>query len=289
MLKSEWLVRAELLATQTAAAAVSVIIPCYQSAATIERALASVAAQSCKPKEVIVVDDASDSVTREILCELADKYGPDWLKIYFLDKNCGPAVARNYGWERATQSFVAFLDADDSWHRDKIALQLAFMQRYPNVDISAHNCGDRVSFTCRLPKQFKVSSSTLQQLIFRNRLRTPTVMLKREAVLYFPENLRFSEDYFLWLALLKIGCRTAFLDLPLAVIHKPAFGVAGQSAELWLMEFGELRALGAARRRGSVSGTLFIAAMSWSLLKFIRRLLLAGFYYRSRKSFGRKI
>ena len=289
MFKREWLVRAELLVSQNDAAAVSVIIPCYQSAVTIERALASVAAQTCKPKEVIVVDDASDFVTREILLKLADKYGPDWLKIYFLDENCGPAAARNYGWERATQSFVAFLDADDSWHSDKIALQLAFMQRYSDVDISAHNCGDIVSFAGRLPKQFQVSSYTLQQLIFRNRFRTPTVMLKREAVLHFPESLRFSEDYFLWLALLKTGSRAAFLNLPLAVIHKPAFGVDGQSAALWLMEFGELKALGAAWRRGSVSVVVFIVALSWSLFRFMRRLLLTVFYYRSRKPLGFKI
>jgi hypothetical protein len=114
-------------------------------------------------------------------------------------------------------------------------------------------------------------------------------MLKREAVLHFPESLRFSEDYFLWLALLKTGSRAAFLNLPLAVIHKPAFGVDGQSAALWLMEFGELKALGAAWRRGSVSVVVFIAAISWSLLKFMRRLLLTGFYYRSRKPLGLKI
>ncbi len=289
MRRREWLTAAELLVNQSDTAAVSVIIPCYQAFATIDRALASVAAQSCKPQEVIVVDDASDPETRKTLRKLANKYGPEWLKIYLLDKNCGPAAARNYGWARATQPFVAFLDADDSWHCDKIALQLAFMQRYSEVDISAHNCSDIVSFAGRLPKQFQVSPYTLQQLIFRNRLRTPTVMLKREAVLHFPEGLRFSEDYHFWLSLLKTGSRAAFLDIPLAVIHKPAFGVAGQSAALWQMEIGELQALRAAWRRGSFSAVLFIAALSWSLFKFLRRLLLTGFYYRRQKFLGFKI
>ncbi len=288
MRRCEWLVSAELLVSQNDTAAVSVVIPCYQSAATIGRALASVAAQSCKPQEVIVVDDASDSETCKVLRKLADKYGADWLKVYFLPDNCGPAAARNYGWERATQPFLAFLDADDSWHKDKIALQLAFMQHYSKIDISAHSCGDILIHVGRLPKQFQASLYNLRQLIFRNRLRTPTVMLKREAVLRFPEGLRFSEDYFLWLALLKTGSRAAFLDIPLAVIHKPAFGVAGQSAALWLMELGELKALYAVWRRGSVSIVLFIAALSWSLFKSLRRLLLTVFYYRSRKFLGLK-
>ncbi len=286
MRRCEWLVSAELLVSQNDTAAVSVVIPCYQSAATIGRALASVAAQSCKPQEVIVVDDASDSETCKVLRKLADKYGADWLKVYFLPDNCGPSAARNYGWERATQPFLAFLDADDSWHKDKIALQLAFMQHYSKIDISAHSCGDILIHVGRLPKQFQASLYNLRQLIFRNRLRTPTVMLKREAVLRFPEGLRFSEDYFLWLALFKVGCHVAFLDLSLAVIHKPAFGVAGQSAALWRMEFGELKALRAAWRRGSVSAALLTATLSWSLLKFLRRLMLTGFYYLCRKILG---
>jgi len=266
-----------------------VIIPCYQSAATIGRALASVAAQSCKPQEVIVVDDASDIETQNVLREMLDKYGAEWLKVYFLTDNRGPASARNYGWERATQPFVAFLDADDSWHRDKIALQLAFMQRYQDIDISAHYCGGVLAVAGRLPKQFQVSTCTLRQLLFCNRMRTPTVMLKREAVLNFPEGLHFSEDYYLWLALLKTGSQAAFIDLSLAIIHKPAFGSSGQSAALWQMEIGEFKALQAAWRRGSVSAALFIGALSWSLFKFLRRLLLTGFYYRSQKILGLKI
>ena len=275
MRKREWLASVELLAGQSDIAAVSVIIPCYQAAATIGRALASVAAQSSKPIEVIIVDDASDTETREILRGLEEKYGGDWLKLYFLAENCGPASARNYGWERATQPFVSFLDADDSWHRDKIALQLSFMQYFSEIDISAHNCGVILTLIRRLPRRFQVSPYTLRQLIFRNRLRTPTVMLKREVVLHFPEGLRFSEDYHLWLSLLKTGSRAAFLDLPLTVIHKPAFGASGLSAELWRMEIGELKALKTAWNRSSVSLSLFVASAAWSILKYARRVLLS--------------
>lgn len=257
------------------------IIPCYQAGATVGRALASVAAQSVKPFEVIIVDDASTDETRKRLQELVEKYSSDWLKVYFLAENCGPASARNYGWERATQPFVAFLDADDSWHRDKIALQLAVMQRYPDIDLSAHGCGGLATLAGRVPKQFQVQVYTLRQLLFRNRLRTPTVMLKRELVLRFPQGMRFSEDYYLWLALLKTGSKAAFFDLPLAVVHKPAFGVTGQSAALWRMETGELKALQAAWRRGSISLLILGTALSWSLLKFCRRLLVSRITFRS--------
>ena len=274
MLKREWRVSSELPSDPDVAAAVSVIIPCYRAAATIDRALASVAAQSHKPREVIIVDDASDDKTGRVLRELSKKYDASWLKVYFLPENCGPAAARNYGWERAGQPFVAFLDADDSWHQEKIALQFGFMTRYPEVTLSGHACGRESILVRRVTRRCQIRPCTLRQLLWRNCLRTPTVMIKRDAVLHFPVDFRYGEDYYLWLGLLATGARAAFLDMPLAVVHKPAFGVSGQSAFLWRMEQGELRALQAAWRRGSVSSTMITLAMIWSLLKFSRRLLI---------------
>ena len=274
MLEQKWLISSELSSDSDEPAAVSVIIPCYRAAATIGRALASVATQSHKPREVIIVDDASDDGTGKVLHELSKKYDGGWLKIYFLSENCGPAAARNYGWERAGQPFVAFLDADDSWHREKIALQFGFMKCYPEVVLSGHGCGPESILVRKVARQCQVWPCTLRQLLWRNHLRTPTVMVKRNAVLHFPVDFSYGEDYYLWLGLLATGARTVFLDLPLAVVYKPAFGVSGQSAALWRMELGELRALRAVWRRGSVSALMIILVMSWSLLKFSRRLLL---------------
>ncbi|HIE08042.1 MAG TPA: glycosyltransferase family 2 protein [Desulfarculaceae bacterium] len=274
MLKCEWRVSSELPLDPDVAASVSVIIPCYRAAATIGRALASVAAQSHKPREVIIVDDASDDKTKKVLRELSEKYDANWLKVYFLPENCGPAAARNYGWEQAGQPFVAFLDADDSWHQEKIALQFGFMKRYPEVVLSGHDCGRESILVRRVARLCQIRPCTLKQLLWHNCLRTPTVMIKRAAVLHFPVDFRYGEDYYLWLGLLATGARAAFLDLPLAVVHKPAFGASGQSAALWRMEQGELRALQAVWRRGSVSSTMITLAMIWSGLKFSRRLLI---------------
>ncbi len=271
----EWHISAEFVAKQSQPVAVSVIIPCYQGGATIGRALASVAAQSCKPWEVIIVDDGSDTKNRNRLQGLIEKYDSGWLRVYFLDKNQGPASARNFGWARARAPFVAFLDADDSWHRDKIALQFAFMQRNPDISICSHSCGGEASLVRSIPQKFQITNYTFKKLLFCNRLQTPTVMLKRDLVLRFPETVRYSEDYYLWLALLKIGYTTAFINLPLTAIHKPAFGYSGLSAELWQMEKGELKALQATWNRGSVSLLRFGTAVSWSLSKYCRRVLLS--------------
>ena len=259
------------------AAPVSVIIPSYRAAATIARALASVAAQGQRPYEVIVVDDASDDDTCKILKGLVKEYGESWLKVFFFEKNQGPAAARNYGWEQASQPWIAFLDADDTWHVDKLALQLGVMASHPEFTLSGHLCGTSQTSASGLPPHFRVSECSLLRLLYANILRTPTVMLRRNITLRFPQGQRYSEDYHLWLSFLGTGGRAAFLELPLAATHKPAFGAGGQSAALWPMEKGELKALFAVRSKGHISWPKFAGAVSWSLLKFIRRRLITRF------------
>ncbi len=259
------------------AAPVSVVIPCYRAGTTIGRALASVAAQSRSPKEVIVVDDGSDDETLKVLALMAEKYGSSWLKIFFLENNRGPAAARNYGWERASQPLIAFLDADDSWHVDKLALQSEFMESHPEIVLSGHGCADYQTLMARLPTRFRVVKCSLSGLLYTNSFRTPSVMLRRDIALRFPEERRYGEDYYLWLNIVGAGGRAAFLDLPMAVTYKSAFGVGGQSAALWRMEKGELEALAAVRRKRETSFLIFAGAFIWSLLKFFRRLLISEF------------
>ncbi len=267
----------ELVSVRRETAPVSVVIPCYRAALTIARALASVAVQSCRPYEVIVVDDGSTDDTLAVLSKLEKEYGASWLKVISLEKNRGPATARNCGWELASQPWIAFLDADDTWHYDKIALQFGFMESHPEIALSGHLCSDSQTRKPRLMKRFRVFECSLSGLLYSNSLRTPTVMVRRDIALRFPENQRYGEDYYLWLSCLGAGGRGAFLDLPLASTHKPAFGVAGQSAALWRMERGELGALAAVWYKKQISLLILAGAVGWSLLKFIRRLLITGF------------
>ncbi|MEA3347773.1 MAG: glycosyltransferase family A protein [Pseudomonadota bacterium] len=275
---NEWReTRAELALVKKETAPVSVIIPCYRAASTIARALNSVAAQSYRPYEVIIVDDASDDETPKVLSLLLKEYGESWLKLFFLESNQGPATARNYGWEQASRPWIAFLDADDTWHADKLALQSGFMESHPEIGLSGHLCGASQILVSGLPTRFRISECSLSGLLYSNSLRTPTVVLRRDIALRFPEDRRYGEDYHLWLSFLGAGGRAAFLNLPLAATHKPAFGVSGQSAALWRMEKGELAALFAVWYREQISLAKFVWVAGWSLFKFIRRLLITGF------------
>ena len=95
----------------TSNATVSVVIPCFNSAKTIERALRSVEHQTTKPHEVLVVDDASSDDTVSVIEQYARSSSLN-IRVIKQSANGGPSVTRNAAWNVATGEFIAFLDAD---------------------------------------------------------------------------------------------------------------------------------------------------------------------------------
>jgi glycosyltransferase involved in cell wall biosynthesis len=107
---------------------VSVIIPAYNRAATIARALKSVLAQTVRDIEVIVVDDASTDGTLDAVRRAQDGR----VRCIACDSNAGAAAARNRGIMAANASFVAFLDSDDFWAPEKLQRQLDWFATAPD-------------------------------------------------------------------------------------------------------------------------------------------------------------
>lgn len=101
---------------------VSCIIPVYNGAAYLAEALDSILAQTFPVSEIIVVDDGSTDDTAAV----AAKYAPR--VAYLRQENRGPASARNAGLAIATGEFISFLDADDTWHPEKLARQVSALQ-----------------------------------------------------------------------------------------------------------------------------------------------------------------
>jgi glycosyltransferase involved in cell wall biosynthesis len=114
---------------------VSVVIPVYNRAHLIARAISSVLAQSYRRFEIIVVDDASSDPLAEALAAIADPR----LRCIVHPRNRGAAAARNTGVAAAQGEFVAFLDSDDTWYPEKLAFQIAAMRDQP-PDVAGHVC-----------------------------------------------------------------------------------------------------------------------------------------------------
>ena len=108
---------------------ISVIIPTFNRAHTLTRALDSVLAQSYLPKEIIVVDDGSNDETGVLL----ENYPV--IKYVKLAENSGVSHARNVGIEGACGEWIALLDSDDAWLPVKLAKQVAAVEQAPGVKI----------------------------------------------------------------------------------------------------------------------------------------------------------
>lgn len=108
---------------------VSCIVPVFNSEQFLGQALDSILAQTYAPLEVIAVDDGSTDGTRGVVAG----FGPRVTYIY--QENAGPAAARNRGVATARGEFVAFLDADDLWHREYLERQMVRFDARPELDI----------------------------------------------------------------------------------------------------------------------------------------------------------
>jgi len=252
---------------------ISVVIPCYRCSTTIKRSIDSICQQTQRPVEVVLVDDASGDETIVVLHELAKQYA-GWIKVISLSENKGAASARNVGWNVATQPYIAFLDADDSWHPSKLYTQYEYMCNNPNVTLCGHQSiwlsdGEAPP---DILENFAVTSISGGSLLFRNAFSTPTVMLKRDIPFRYQEGRRYAEDLLLWQQVAFAGLQVVRIESPLAYIHKPLYGADGLSAQLWKMEQGELNNFLVLYQAGRINLMLYVASVFLSIVKFIRRL-----------------
>lgn len=194
---------------------VSALIPAHNAAAVLARAVQSVQAQTFTDWEIIIADDGSGDATHDIALDLA-KSDPR-IRVVHSAQNQGAAVARNKALGVAQGRYIAFLDADDVWHADKLALQLAHMQR--------HNAGlSYTGFWRRLEDQQQQvhvpAQASYQHLQRGNCIGCLTAVYDRAVYGNVPmPDLPLAHDYALWLTLLKQGGVAYGLDEPLATYH----------------------------------------------------------------------
>lgn len=253
---------------------VTVIIPTFNSAVTIGRALDSIVAQSLQPTHVIVVDNASTDETLAIIrdAELRCRFRVDLIQ---LATNVGPGRARNIGWGYARTPLVAFLDSDDSWHPKKLERQIEVVRSHPNHHFFAHRTCHTSDANNLSLDSGQVRYYSLRHFLVRNRVSTPTVMLRTEMEFRFPEDSWYAEDFGLWTQILAAGHRAVVQNLRLTILHKAAWGESGLSAKLDDMHDGELRVLDNLRARHSIGRIEYEAFRAWMKLKYLRRTWIA--------------
>lgn len=236
---------------------VSVIIPCYDSESTISSCLESIFFQTVLPDEIIIIDDNSkDKTLSEI--ELLKEKSPIKIKTLKNDKNKGPGYCRNKGWEAAESNYIAFLDSDDIWVKDKLKIQkkLLIELNYPEI----------LGATCSLKKKYtnKIYKVSISQLLWKNPFCTSTILLKSAINQRF-ENNYYSEDFMLWAKIISENNSSYFGDFLLA---KPIDkrGLSRNNTQMYKGEIEVIKFISSIKNR-----ILFLPSYLWITLKFIKR------------------
>jgi len=193
---------------------VTVIIPVWNSAAFIEETVKSVLGQTFRAYELIIVNDGSPDTVELEAALLPYRHSLKYLR----ERHKGAAAARNAALHVATGTYVAFLDADDSWLPTYLDHQIAFLTAHPDVDlvyadgaITGNLPLAGRSFMETAPSRGPVTLKSLLSL--RCNILTSGVVVRRSVVAeagMFDETIPRGHDFDLWIRLARRGARLAF-------------------------------------------------------------------------------
>ena len=211
----------------------SAVIPAYNAAEHLGRAIESVLAQTRPADEIIVVDDGSTDTTRDEVTKFGDQVK------YIYQENAGAGAARNTGTKAARMQWIAFLDADDEWVPRKLELQIDHLKRNPDLVWAYGNmnncwCKENKFELARQPgevekalngkKYFDNYLHAFGQGIFAS---TINLIIKRDIIAevgYFAENQKRAQDVDMWFRIAYRWPKIGYVNEPLAIYHR---GVEG--------------------------------------------------------------
>lgn len=253
----------------------SIVIPCYNSEATLRRAVDSCLAQTWSDFELVLVDDCSSDGTPALLVELAAELAAEpvselmpvrVLRHFRLARNSGPSQARNHGWNEARGDYIAFLDADDVWATNKLAIIDAALRAGGDAlfllghahgvltsvsEVAGTALPDSALAGSALPGSAAAADTTVlpdalqpvswTTLLLRNIAQTSCITVRRELSLRFDTRMRYAEDHDLWLRIRESGPVAMLPAQVLTWLSRPQMASGGLSGNRWQMRKGELR------------------------------------------------
>ena len=194
---------------------VSVIIPTFNRLSLISRAIDSVLKQTFKPFEIIVVDDGSSDNTSTFI-----KNNYKSVKL-IKQKNLGVSKARNVGIKNSSGDWIALLDSDDEWKKNKLEVQIKSLSEYDYYSVCHTNeiwirNGVRVN---QKKRHQKYGGNIFDKCLDICRISPSSIIFQKNIINevgWFDENLSICEDYDLWLRI-TANFKILFIDKPLII------------------------------------------------------------------------
>ena len=197
---------------------ISIIIPYFKKKEFFEKTIHSVLNQTYSNFEIFIVYDDENKDDLDFVKKISEL--DSRINLIINNQNLGVGQSRNKGIKHSNGEYIAFIDADDLWHQDKLLMQIEFMQS--NNYYISHTSYDIIN-----EKEDKISSRKVKTLTYDQLLKScdiglSTVILKKNLLdddTLFPE-LKTKEDYVLWLKITREGQKIVALDKTLSKWRK---------------------------------------------------------------------
>ncbi|MBN1072562.1 glycosyltransferase family 2 protein [Clostridium botulinum] len=256
----------------------SVIIPYFNRENSIERAINSVLNQSFDDYEIILINDGSTDNSEIIVNKLIQENKNKLIR-NINQKNMGVSVARNKGIILAKGEYIAFLDSDDTWNKEKTKLQLEFMDKNKDISILGTDYNiymdDKVIVRSNNKKKF--IEANYKKMLFKNFFTIPSVIVKKDILLkekiFFDEYKFRAEDQLFFLRIIK-NHRGGKITIPLINLYKFEAGSSGLSGDLLKLQVAELDNFKKLYKEKQISMIVYVFSVIFASIKFIRRLII---------------
>lgn len=259
---------------------ISVVIPAYNVENVLADAVNSVMEQTFLSyiKEIIIVDDGSRDKTAKLMKQLKMKNVNTSVEFVLVDQsNGGASKARNAGIAIARGDWIALLDADDEWEKNKIEEQVYTIQKHPEIDFLG--CGhDHLELKILFKKIDKLYKASVKDICIKNFPVTPSIVFRKSIIKnigYFNEERKYMEDNEFCL---RVCEKYGFYYLPISLVNtghgKKPVGESGLSANVKCMYEGRVANMKELHARGSIGDLFYMFITVFNFLKYVRRMLL---------------
>lgn len=216
---------------------ISILIPVYNNESSIDKCFKSVKNQTFQDFEIICVNDGSDAKTSKRLFSWQQIFGPEKFILVNNFQNLGITKSLNIALKKAAGEYIARIDADDYWEKDKLEKQINFMKSHPEHGIVGTNHIN--IYAGNSQKKFIKLSETHEQisqkLFRRNPFAHSCILAKTDLIKKiggYDEKIRYGQDYDLWLRCFSL---TKFHNLQefLCTRKIDDISIKKQNAQMW--------------------------------------------------------
>ena len=245
----------------------SIVIPVYNACNTIVKTLNSCLNQTYKNFEILIIDDCSNDDTINII---KNNINLEKISIFQFKINKGVSMARNFGWEKATGDYIAFLDSDDIWDLKKLEILNNILDN-SEIKFLGHNYTE-FDYELSNKNSTIINELKFSKLLFKNYFNTSCFVIQRIINERFQENTRYTEDHDLILRISE-NYKVFYLKSHLTLLGRPQLSKGGLSENKLKMRIGEIFMYINLCKRKNIFFIVLPILISFSLIKHVIKII----------------